>query len=340
MPLGHPDAADVHAVRPQLTGTGDAEHEFGRPAADVGHEQRRAQTRQPRHRTDERQGGLLVAGDHLGLDAQHGVHHRGEVVAVGGIAGGAGGHHADGRRAVPPDQVGEVDECVPGAFDCLGGQPAGAVDALTEPDDAHVANDVDERAVGGRVGDQQADRVRPAVDRSDAVAARSSRERSSSVMRHAWAGRPPRLEPIERLVAERIDPTPGGQRVPDQYVQALHPVGHAARADAVDLLDVPDLLAAGEVRLVRGPVASGQIGVAAQPVGHLAHQAGRFERADRRGGARAGQVVQRGERRAVGQPRRGFDDVGVAARAAVRNGPDRPGRPAQLRSDGGPDRPY
>ena len=46
---------------------------------------------------------------------------------------------------------------------------------------------------------------------------------------------------------------------------------------------------------------------------------GRLERRDSTGRTRAGQVVERGERRAVGQPGRGLDDIRQAARAAMRD---------------------
>ena len=55
---------------------------------------------------------------------------------------------------------------------------------------------------------------------------------------------------------------------------------------------------------MRGAVGRRELGVAGQPLGHLAHQPGASRRADGRGGPRAGQVVQRRERRAVRQPRR------------------------------------
>ena len=48
-----------------------ADDELGRAAADVHHQVRRpASAGRPAHRAGERQPGLLVAGDHLGLDAQ------------------------------------------------------------------------------------------------------------------------------------------------------------------------------------------------------------------------------------------------------------------------------
>ena len=55
-----------------------------------------------------------------------------------------------------------------GARERLGREPPGAVDALAEPHDLHLAVQVDERArLGVDVGDEQADRVGAAVDRGD-----------------------------------------------------------------------------------------------------------------------------------------------------------------------------
>jgi hypothetical protein len=70
--------------------------------------------------------------------------------------------------------------------------------------------------------------------------------------------------------------------------------------------------------------------VVTEPLGHLAHQAGGLQRADRARRPRAGQVVRSGERGAVGQPGRGADHVGVAARAAVGDLDDAAGLPAEL----------
>ena len=80
--------------------------------------------------------------------------------------------------------------------------------------------------VGRDVGDQQADRVGAAVDRGDAA---------SRAVLGGWAhgpGRPPLPHLLDRAVADRVDPGPGGQRVRGEGVQALDPVGHAAGASS------------------------------------------------------------------------------------------------------------
>ena len=68
--------------------------------------------------------------------------------------------------------------------------------------------------------------------------------------RGARPGRPPLPHALDRAVADRIDPRPGGQRVPGQRVQALDPVGHPA-GGAAGGQHVP-LVAGGQVGLVRG----------------------------------------------------------------------------------------
>src|SRR6478735_12134683 len=150
--------------------------------------------------------------------------------------------------------------------------------------------------------------------------------------------RPPVAEPVEDLVAERVDPAPHGERLAGEDVEALDPVGHAAGADAVDLGDVepgplPHLGAELEVALVRRAVGRGELLVGAETLLHLLHHVGALEGADARGRAWAGEVERRGERRAVGQPRLGRHHVGVAARAPVPDRVDAAGRPLELGVD-------
>ena len=90
------------------------------------------------------------------------------------------------------------------------------------------------------------------------------------------------------------------------------------------------LVPPGQVVAVGGEVGGAQARVGGQPLLHLPHDAGRFQPADRGDRPRAGQVVQRGERRAIRQPRRGLHHVGQPARAAVRDRAAAPrgGRPS------------
>ena len=66
---------------------------------------------------------------------------------------------------------------------------------------------------------------------------------------------------VEHLVAERVDAAALGERLAGEHVQALDPVGHAARGDAVDLRDVAELGPGRQVALVGGGVRRRQLGV-------------------------------------------------------------------------------
>ena len=63
-------------------------------------------------------------------------------------------------------QPGVVGECRAGPHQGVGRESTRGVDTLAEPDDAHLAMNVAEPAVG-EIGDQQADGVGSAVDRGD-----------------------------------------------------------------------------------------------------------------------------------------------------------------------------
>ena len=73
----------------------------------------------------------------------------------------------------------------------------------------------------------------------------------------AGARGPPLADLVERLVAERVHARPGGQRVRGVHVQALDPVGHAARADL--RAERLDRVALGQVRLVRARGTAGEL---------------------------------------------------------------------------------
>ena len=122
-----------------------------------------------------------------------------------------------------------------------------------------------EPAVVADVGDEQADRVGAAVDRGDAgpdavahgalpasVVSRSSRAAAPGASAEQGCRCHHGVEHRERLVAERVDPGPGGERVGDEHVQALDPGRHAAGGDARDLGHVAELGAAREV-VARAP---------------------------------------------------------------------------------------
>ena len=171
---------------------------------------------------------------------------------------------------------GVVRQRLPGALDRRRGQPAGPVDPLAEPDHPHLAVHVGQphRAA---VGHQQPDRVGAAVDGRHPV---HDCRASGSGRFDARARLPPVAQRGQRLVAQRVHPGPGGQRVRHQHVQALHPGGHSAGRDAAGLGHLTELLAPGQVGLVRSPVAGGQVRVGAQPGGHLPHQPGRLQGGD------------------------------------------------------------
>ena len=308
-----------------------------------------------RGRAGEGQRGLLVAGDAppARRRASRGTA-GGELVRVGGVAGGARWRRADRGRAgrgrstsAYSPQRGEGAARAPS-----GASRPVAVDALAEPDDLHPADRRRpacprrrrrrRRAAGASWCRSRWPRPAPGHGPASYLAARARRHPGGT---HGPA--PTTARRPQDLVAERVRPGPA-QRVRGQRVQALDPVGHAAGAEhAVDLGHVgPSAARArGQVGLVRGPVGRSQLGVGAEPAAISRIRPRGLQRADRGGRARAGQVVQRRERRAVGQPRRGLDHVGQPARAAVRDrharraaaGPAgrrrRPGRP-RLRSAG------
>ncbi len=148
----------------------------------------------------------------------------------------------------------------------------------------------------------------------------------------ARAGLPPVGQRRERLVAERVDARPDGEAVRHEDVQALDPHRHAAlcRNPLEHLVGV----APGHVVVGGGLVAGPQLRVGVEALGHLPHQALGLQRADPRGELGAGEVVEGGEGRAVGQPRGGLHDVGQGARAAVGHRGHGPRGAAQLQLDG------
>ena len=148
VPLGHPDAADVD--RPGLVDVEGAADELGGPAAEVDHEVGAvdAVRLQAAGRATERQRGLLVPGDHLGGDAvrrEGGADAVDELGGVAGVTGGRGRHEPDPLDLELLALRGVVARHRQGAGHGLGGDLAGAVDPVAEPDDLHPAHHVDQR---------------------------------------------------------------------------------------------------------------------------------------------------------------------------------------------------
>ena len=256
-----------------------------------------------------------------------------EVGAVGGVAGGAGRHHPHrGRRRSSRGRRGVLGQHRAGCARCASGASRPVASTPWPSRTIRIAA----QQVGVRAG-RPGRRRRAAGSswcRSRSAATRVTPS-SPRLGAHGPGGPPLAHRRVERLVAERVDPGPGGQRVRDQHVQALDPVGHAAGGDARAAAR-RSASRVGQVGLVRarGSAAASSGSVASRPaISRI--RPGRLQPARRRGRPRAGQVVQRRERRAVLQPRRGLDDVGLAARAPVRDRPSaRGGRPSCRRDDG------
>ena len=84
---------------------------------------------------------------------------------------------------------------------------------------------------------------------------------------------------------------------------------------------------------VRGLIRPAQAGIRCQPIGHPPHLTAGFERADRGGGLRAREVVERRERRAIVQARRRLDHTGQTAGATAGDLAHAAGPAAKLRGD-------
>ena len=217
------------------------EDELGRAAADVDDQERPGirSGGELAGRAGERQRGLLVAGDDLGLDAERLGRPSGRTRPRCRRRGWRWWRRTAPRSAPSSgDGVRVVAQRGEGALQRLGREAPGAVDALAEPDDLHPPVDVGQHGrVRVDVGDEQPDRVRAAVDRRDPRSLASSghgRRRA----RRLDAGPASHHAPRRRAPRRRsgLTPRPGGERVRDQHVQALDPVGHAAgRLMPVDL---------------------------------------------------------------------------------------------------------
>ena len=237
MSLGHPDAADVHAVRAQADPDArGAEHEFGRATADVRNQQRPGHCGQAEPTAPAKdRAASSDAGDHLGIDPELAAHHREKVVPVRGVAGCAGGDHPHPFGVVGGDRRRVVGQRHASALERLGGQPAGAVDALAQPDDPHLAHHVDQPVIG-RVGDQQPDRVGPAVDPGNS---------------HRGTHGPPAHQSGSWASASSpsgLTPGPTASECATNTCRHLTRVGIPPALIASDLLHPGELVTAGQVR--------------------------------------------------------------------------------------------
>ena len=202
------DGPDVH--RHRLPVAALPEHQLGRPAADVDDEHRLGRHRDLRgDRAGVDQRGLLVAGQHLRLDAQATAYALGEDGRVARVAGRRRRAEADplGRDAVVAEHPGELVDRREGALQRLVGQHARAVDPLPEAYDAGLAQRHVELPVVAHGADEELDRVGPAVDGRDGRLGVAHRVIVQAALDARTRG-PPVTEPVEDLVAERVDAAP------------------------------------------------------------------------------------------------------------------------------------
>ena len=186
MPLGHPDAANVDGDGRDRPGgraawpTGDclaaAEHELGRAAADVDHQVWRSEPLPARpgagqlgRGAGEGQGRLLAAAQDLRWHAEDPGDPADELSGVRGVPGRARRYHPDGNRGAVSDDRRVLGQHAERPGQRIGGEAAGGVHPLAQPDDLHPAHQIGQRApVRVGIGDEQAKRVGTAVDRRDA----------------------------------------------------------------------------------------------------------------------------------------------------------------------------
>ena len=109
----------------------------------------------------------------------------------------------------------------------VGVEGAGRVDALAEPDDLHPPVELAGPPSGpGSASSSRIEFVPQSMAATGPCTAR---------------GLPEGSDLGQRLIAQGIHPGTGGQCVPDQGVQALHPVRHPAGTDLGDLGDLVQL---------------------------------------------------------------------------------------------------
>ena len=211
-----------------------------RPAAAAAHD-----AGSPRDRAGERQRRLLAAGDHLGIDARA----RRRTIATNsprfvGVAGGAGRHHPHPLGAAVGGSPRRTRRARPGCARAPRGRAARCGRRPGRAGRCASARSTSTQARHRRRRRASATSSRIELVPQSIAATLTPRRRQpgrrsavrTGPLPTTWAAR-------QRLVAERVDARAGGQRMRDEHVQALHPVRHAARADAVDLGDAPELLA-------------------------------------------------------------------------------------------------
>lgn len=136
-------------------------------------------------------------------------------------------------------------------------------------------------------------------------------------------GGPEGAQGVQHLVAEQVHPASGGRAsTAARTCRHLTRSGMPPALMPVRFRHLPEGRAVGEVGLVGAVVRRRRLRLLLQPERHLGHQPGRLQRrGEHAATARAGQVVGRRERGAVGQPRLG----GHRARPAARAAPGHPG---------------
>ena len=160
MALRHADTPDVDTAH--RTGPIVTEHELRRSPAEVDHQDRANEPGKAIRRTGEGECGLLLTGDDLRLDADAGAHSRDEFGAVACIAARRGRDEAQSFDAeLAHDRRVLVDGCE-GPREGSRAELPRAIDALTEPDRAHLAHQV---ATG--LAHEQPDRIRAQIDGRD-----------------------------------------------------------------------------------------------------------------------------------------------------------------------------
>jgi hypothetical protein len=111
---------------------GRADDELGAAAADVDHDERAGPVAARRRRAEEREPRLLVARDDVGVEREAVVEHLAELVAVGGVAGSAGGQGDRPLGLQIVEHLLVVGQPVRHALNRAVGEAAGGVDALAE----------------------------------------------------------------------------------------------------------------------------------------------------------------------------------------------------------------